>query len=238
MNLLFCGRIAPRQALRGRSATQVILTPTPRSQLSYKGHSLALHTSIFGSGYRGFGQGLPQFYGEVPFFQATKNPAYMSQRGLAPRPLHSAGSPDRYSSKLNGDWCPRRVPPYVHSPTNAKTPAQAVASEGRQPSPMRAATCPAALNRAREVRVRPSEQSQRLRLLLLRLSFFRGRLRRLLPALAPGWRSGFHVGGIPGFVPTLPSPFRPPPGPPAPARAGPSRRRTRCGGPTRVAAPR
>ena len=54
-NLLFCGRISPRQALRVCSATQVILTPTPRSQLSYKGQTLALHTTIFGSGHGGFG---------------------------------------------------------------------------------------------------------------------------------------------------------------------------------------
>ena len=60
MNPLFCDRISPRQALRVRSATQVILTPPPRSQLSYKGQTLALHTTIFGSGYGGFGQELPQ----------------------------------------------------------------------------------------------------------------------------------------------------------------------------------
>ena len=94
MNLLFCDRIAPRQALRVRSATQVILTPTPRSQLSYKGHSLkghslALPTSIFGSradtGVSG--QGPPQFYGEVPFPQATKNPRIYEPAGSCSSPV-------------------------------------------------------------------------------------------------------------------------------------------------------
>ncbi len=89
MNLLFCDRIAPRQALRVRSATQVILTPTPRSQLSYKGHSLALPTSIFGSradtGVSG--QGPPQFYGEVPFPQATKKPRIYEPAGSCSSPV-------------------------------------------------------------------------------------------------------------------------------------------------------
>ena len=98
---------------------RLFLTPTRRSHLSYKGHSLALHTSIFGSGYRGFGQGPPQFYGEVPFSQATKEPRIYVPAGfcsspVAPRTAPRAGTrPNQTVTGAPGEFLPMSVPPQM-----------------------------------------------------------------------------------------------------------------------------
>ena len=88
---------------------------------------------------------------------------------------------------------------------------------------------------------RPSEQPQRLGLLLLRLSLGGRSLRRplLTPGPSPGRGSGSDgERGAWVRLPTWPSPSRSPPRPPAPVRPGRGCRRSRCAGPTRAAAPR
>ena len=116
-------------------------------------------------------------------------------------------------------------------PTNTKTPTQAVAPEGRWPTPVRTATCQVNPSRTLRSNVRSSEQPQRLGLLLVRLSLG-GWSWRLPPAHAgSGAWPGERVSRGPGTwvrPPTWLSPFRSPPGPPAPARPGPGHRRTRC----------
>ena len=69
-------------------------------------------------------------------------------------------------------------------------------------APVRAATCPVIPIRASEGKVRPLEQPQRLRLLLVRLSPVGSGLCRPLPApgLTPSRGSGSRVSRVLGFV--------------------------------------
>ena len=88
------------------------------------------------------------------------------------------------------------------TPTNTKTPTPAVAPEGRWPTPVRTATCQVNPSRTLRSNVRPLEQPQRLRLLLVCFSLGVWSLRRplLTPGPTPGRGSGSLMSGILGFV--------------------------------------